>query len=117
VIGDLASLATTSGPGRTRSAASAKRGSYDVDAAWADVGATMALGVVLSSGLARADASRAWMQIPWPDGLPKRGSRPPKARVEPLELARVSTPLLGLILVRRLAGAALARLRPARRAS
>jgi len=117
VIGDLASLTMAPAPGRARSRASAKRDAYDVDAAWADVGATLALGVVLSSGLARADTSKSWAQIPWPDGVPKRGSRPPRARVEPLELARVSTPLLGLILVRRLAGAALARLRPARRAS
>jgi hypothetical protein len=111
VIGDLESLAAPS------PAAAPTTPGYDVDAVWADVGATMALGVVLASGLARGDASTAWKQIPWPDGPLPRGARPPRARVEPLELARVSTPLLGLILVRRLAGGAIARLRPAKRST
>jgi hypothetical protein len=37
--------------------------------------------------------------------------------VEPLELARVSTPLLGLVLVRRLIGAGIAKLPLPRRGS
>lgn len=110
VIGNLGSLAAAGSPQPETAVAD-----YDIDAVWSDVGATMALGVVLASGLARGDASKAWKQIPWPDGPLPGGARPPRARVEPLELARVSTPLLGLILARRLTGAALARLRPAKR--
>jgi hypothetical protein len=112
VIGDLEGLAAV-----PRAAAAAPATGYDVDAVWADIGATMALGIVLASGLAKPDASKAWNRIPWPDGPLTPGRRPPRARVEPLELARVSTPLLGLILVRRGLGAAVSRLRPARRAS
>ena len=111
IIGDLHAL--TVGPAARASAAT----TYDVDATWADIGATMALGIVLASGLARGEASKAWSQIPWPDGPLAAGRRPPRARVEPLELARVSTPLLGLILARRFLAAAGSRLRPARRAS
>jgi hypothetical protein len=119
VLGDLAALAGApafaGAPARAADASAAPPAAYDVDAVWSDVGATMALGVVLASGLARGDASKAWQQIPWPDGPLPIGARPPRARVEPLELARVSTPLLGLILVRRLTGAAVGRLRPAKR--
>jgi hypothetical protein len=109
VVGDVAALravpeAREAGP------------PFDDDATWADIGATAALGIVLASGLARGPKV-AELDPMWPDGPIPRGSPPPRARVEPLELARVSTPLLGLILVRRVIGAALARLRPARRAS
>jgi hypothetical protein len=113
VVGDLETLATASPTPAKRAEAAA----YDIDVVWADVGATMALGIVLASGLARGDASEAWKHVPWPEGPLIPGRRPPRARVEPLELARVSTPLLGLILVRRLIGAAVSRIRPARRAS
>jgi hypothetical protein len=112
VVGDLDALSIR--PART---ARAKGVVYDADAASADIGATMALGVVLASGLARGSAPQSWKDIAWPDGPIPRGAPPPRARVEPLELARVSTPLLGLILVRRLIGAAAARVRPVRRAS
>lgn len=114
VVGDLETLAAPPTPIR-KPRARAK--AYDVDAVWSDVGATLALGIVLASGLARGDASEAWKHVPWPEGPLTPGRRPPRARVEPLELARVSTPLLGLILVRRLIGAAASRIRPARRAS
>jgi len=76
------------------------------EAAWPRIGATMALGIVLASGLARGAGARETIDAAWPDGPPERGSQPPRARVEPLELARVSTPLLGLVLVRRMVGAA-----------
>ena len=78
--------------------------------AWPTIGATAALGIVLASGLARDAASVAGVEEAWPDGPLDRGTPPPRPRVEPLELARVSTPLLGLVLVRRLLGAAVSRL-------
>jgi hypothetical protein len=117
VVGNLGALASTPAwlsVATTKADREAERKTYDADAAWAEIGATLALGVVIASGLARGDAVKAWEQIPWPDGPVPRGAPPPRARVEPLELARVSTPLLGLILVRRLIGGALARLRSAR---
>jgi hypothetical protein len=111
VIGDLEALTAAPAP------RAEDREPYAVDATWAEIGATVALGIVLASGLARADESAAWNRIPWLDGPVAKPVRPARARVEPLELARVSTPLLGLILVRRLFGSALSRLRPSRRAS
>src|SRR5207247_2440901 len=70
------------------------------------IGATAALGIVLASGLARDAASVAGVEEAWPDGPLDRGTPPPRPRVEPLELARVPTPLLGLGLVRLLPRAA-----------
>jgi hypothetical protein len=111
VIGDLANL--TSKPSAARQPTAAQRRA--ADEAWPVIGATMALGVVLASGLARGGTASQAMDAAWPDGPPERGAPPPRARVEPLELARVSTPLLGLILVRRLLGAATSRIpRPGR---
>jgi hypothetical protein len=114
VIGDLSSLTTSSQPTSTKAAsawslktAAARRAA---DAAWPTIGATASLGIVLASGLARDASSVADVVEAWPDGPLDRGTPPPRPRVEPLELARVSTPLLGLVLVRRLLGAAASRL-------
>jgi len=112
VIGDLASLVAPSATAAAADGAramshAARRAAED---AWPTIGATAALGIVLASGLARDAASVAGVEEAWPDGPLDRGTPPPRPRVEPLELARVSTPLLGLVLVRRLLGAAVSRL-------
>ena len=105
VVGDLASLAATPEPA----------GSHDggptetPDEPWADIGARAAVGIVLASGLARGAGATAGAEVAWPDG-PLPGGPPPRARVEPLELARISTPLLGLVVIRRLIGSAVSRL-------
>jgi hypothetical protein len=121
VIGDLESLAA--------GAASTMRGAHaeppsdhptadaDADAAWADIGARTAMGIVLASGLARGSQAAAGDDAGWPDGPAGRSKAPQRARVEPLELARISTPLLGLLLLRRLAGAVVSRLPLPRRRS
>jgi hypothetical protein len=120
VVGDLASLVAPS----SRAAGGAVRKAPAVsvaarraaEEAWPRIGATAALGIVLASGLARDASSVAGVEDAWPDGPLDRGALPPRPRVEPLELARVSTPLLGLVLVRRLVGAAASRLPLPRRA-
>lgn len=103
VIGDLATLAPAV-PRATRKASRTVREGTP-DETWADVGATAAVGIVLASGLARGPKATTTGEA-WPDGPIDTGPPPPRARVEPLELARVSTPLLGLVLLRRLIGAA-----------
>ena len=112
VLGDLANL--TAKPVAVRKATKAQL--QAAEEAWPKIGATMALGVVLASGLARGKSSSAAVEAAWPDGPADRGAPPPRARVEPLELARVSTPLLGFVLVRRLMGAAASRIPRPRRA-
>ncbi len=107
VIGDLESLAATPAP----ATAPAER---TPDEVWADAGARAAVGILLASGLARGAKSKAGSPVLWPDGAIDWGPPPPRARVEPLELARISTPLLGLVLLRRLVGSAVGRLRPRR---
>ena len=113
VIGDVARLAPEPVVQEEPTAAHRRA----ADEAWPTIGATMALGIVLASGLARGSASSDAVEAAWPDGPIDRGSLPPRARVEPLELARVSTPLLGFVLVRRLLGAAVDRIPRRRRAS
>ena len=114
VIGDRATLAPASPRAAARKSApavpakSAPRAA--AEEAWPTIGSTAALGIVLASGLARDASSMAGVEEAWPDGPLDRGTPPPRPRVEPLELARVSTPLLGLVLVRRLLGAAVSRL-------
>jgi hypothetical protein len=113
VVGDLASLVASSpaagrAPDKARATGAAARRA--AEEAWPRIGATAALGIVLASGLARDASSVAGVEDAWPDGPLDRGTPPPRPRVEPLELARVSTPLLGLVLVRRLVGAAASRL-------
>jgi hypothetical protein len=123
VIGELESLAPpmeATGAGReafggaATADASAAAAADISDATWADVGATTAMGIVLASGLARGSDATAGRDSGWPDGAPPRPKAPPRARVEPLELARISTPLLGLVLLRRLVGGVVGRL-PLRR--
>lgn len=113
VVGDLASLAPE--PVVAPEPIEAER--LAAEEAWPKIGATMALGIVLASGLARGATSSAAVEAAWPDGPIDRGAPPPRARVEPLELARVSTPLLGFVLVRRLLGAATSRIPRPRRAN
>lgn len=102
VIGDLANL-TPKPPASRPPTAGQRRAAEE---ARPKIGATMALGVVLASGLARGGSASEAIAASWPDGRAERVTPPPRARVEPLELARVSTPLLGFVLVRRLLGAA-----------
>jgi hypothetical protein len=112
VIGDLESLAapaSTPDPDAPPAAIS--------DATWAEVGAEAAVGILLASGLARGSDAEAGGASAWPDGQIGRTKAPPRARVEPLELARISTPLLGLVVLRRLVGAAISRLPLPRRRS
>jgi hypothetical protein len=108
VIGDLQSLAATERRPTRKAARTLRAGTPDET--WAQVGATAAVGILLASGLARGPKAMAGSAEAWPDGAPKAGPAPPRARVEPLELARLSTPLLGLVLLRRLVGAVAARL-------
>ena len=120
VVGDLASLAAPSSPAAGSAAdespAMSEADGRVAEEAWPRIGATAALGIVLASGLARDASSVAGVEDAWPDGPLDRGTPLPRPRVEPLELARVSTPLLGLVLVRRLVGAAASRLPLPRRA-
>jgi hypothetical protein len=120
VLGDLESLATPAAWGA--GAASGKPGAAPAaaaisDATWAEVGAEAAVGILIASGLARGAESQAGSEAAWPDGEVGRTKAPPRARVEPLELARISTPLLGLVVLRRLVGAAFSRLPLPRRRS
>ena len=122
VIGDVDSLATLASKGAAKAAqARATPGEATPaaisDATWAEVGAEAAVGILLASGLARASDSGTGSDAAWPDGQIGRAKAPPRARVEPLELARISTPLLGLVVLRRLVGAALAKLPLPRRRS
>ncbi|HUG29252.1 MAG TPA: hypothetical protein VMQ65_01890 [Candidatus Limnocylindria bacterium] len=110
VIGDLESLAAPT-------AAASTDGGITADAAWADIGAQTAMGIVLASGLARGSQAAAGADVAWPDGSVGRLEAPPRARVEPLELARISTPLLGLVLLRRLAAGLVSRVPLPRRGS
>jgi hypothetical protein len=112
VIGDLESLA---GPASTPGADAPPAAISD--ATWAEVGAEAAVGILLASGLARGSDAEAGAPSAWPDGQIGRTKAPPRARVEPLELARISTPLLGLVVLRRLVGAAISRLPLPRRRS
>ncbi len=116
VIGDLDALAPPAPKAQSVRAGSDSTPDISI-ATWADVGATSAIGILLAAGLARGAGSRPGSEAAWPDGPPDRTSPPPRARVEPLELARVSTPLLGLVLVRRLIGAGIAKLPLPRRGS
>jgi hypothetical protein len=109
VVGDLDSIAAAAAPAASAAEAEGERTPDDV---WANAGARAALGILLASGLARGAKSKAGSAVLWPDGAIDWGPPPPRARVEPLELARISTPLLGLVLLRRLVGSAVGRLRP-----
>lgn len=115
VVGDLESITATptaaAGAAKSTSEAAAAATPDDV---WAEAGARASLGILLASGLARGAKSKAGSAVLWPDGAIDWGPPPPRARVEPLELARISTPLLGLVLLRRLVGSAVGRLRPRR---
>ncbi len=125
VIGELESLAQPvraaagGAPSPAVDARSPVRGAAGEisDATWADVGATAAMGIVLASGLARGSEATAGSDTAWPDGALAQTKPPPRARVEPLELARISTPLLGLVLLRRLVGGVIGRLPLPRRGS
>ena len=109
VLGDLESLAAPAATSAAAAGADAATSSIS-DATWAEVGAEAAVGILLASGLARGAESQAGSDAVWPDGQIGKAKAPPRARVEPLELARISTPLLGLVVLRRLVGAALSRL-------
>ena len=113
VIGDLDSLAAPASAG----VAKAPKGAAIIDATWAEVGAEAAVGILLASGLARGPESKSRSDAAWPDGQIGTTKAPPRARVEPLELARISTPLLSLVVLRRLVGAAFSRLPLLRRRS
>jgi hypothetical protein len=115
VLGDLESLATAERRAARKAARTLRTGTPDET--WAQVGATAAVGILLASGLARGPKATGGSGEAWPDGMPDAGAPPPRARVEPLELARLSTPLLGLVLIRRLVGAVLSRLPLPRRRS
>jgi hypothetical protein len=115
VIGDLESLAAAERRPARKAARTLRAGTPDET--WAQVGATAAVGILLASGLARGPKAAEGSGEAWPDGAPEAGAPPARARVEPLELARVSTPLLGLVLLRRLVGAVLSRLPLPRRRS
>lgn len=115
VIGDLESLVAPASKGTATDADAAPAAISD--ATWAEVGAEAAVGILLASGLARGAESRSGSDATWPDGQVGKAKAPPRARVEPLELARISTPLLGLVVLRRLVGAAFARLPLPRRRS
>jgi hypothetical protein len=121
VVGDLEQLAEpvpVAAPGAEEGAAASVADTASVadaarrtsDEVWAEIGARASVGIVLASGLARGAASRAGSEVAWPDGPIPAGPRLPPARVEPLELARLSTPLLGYVLVRRLIGSVVSRL-------
>ena len=94
VIGNLASLA---GPQPGRPGGEAPLGSILVAP---DVAAEMALGVLLASGIARADGSAARAGTIW---------------VEPIEVARVSTWQLAAVVGRRTLGSVDRKLRGLRR--
>lgn len=118
VIGDLGSLAAPAAPSTSSSSAGASLpDERAAEAAWAEIGGRTAMGIVLASGLARGSQATAGSDAAWPDGPPPRPKAPARTRVEPLELARISTPLLGFVLLRRLADALLARLALLRRGS
>jgi hypothetical protein len=130
VIGDLGLLAPPYGERKRRGAKggqAAKAGDAaavapeaaadDTSGAWPQIAARTAAGILLASGLARGAAAKAGTDLAWPDGPIDTGPPPPRARVEPIELARISTPLLGVIVLRRLVGGVLAKLRPSRRAA
>jgi hypothetical protein len=133
VIGDLDDLAPAKRAARARrgraradAAEPARAGAVIVedraaggtpDDAWSQIGARMAAGILLASGLARGAAAKAGADRAWPDGPIEQGPPPPRAQIEPIELARVSTPLLALVVIRRLVGAVLARFLPSRRAA
>ncbi len=107
VIGDLEALApATAPPGAAKPTP---------DETWARVGATAAVGILLASGLGPSAARKAGLDKSWPDGQPRAGPPPPRARAEPIELARVSTSSLAAMVCRRVAGAFVARLTPWRR--
>jgi hypothetical protein len=115
VLGDLESLAAAERRVARKAARTLRTGTPDET--WAQVGATAAVGILLASGLARGPKATEGSGEAWPDGVPDAGTPPPRARVEPMELARLSTPLLGLVLLRRLVGAVLSRLPLPRRRS
>jgi hypothetical protein len=119
VIGDLEALAMPAGASEAGAAEAPSAGERESigDVTWAEIGARTAMGIVLASGLARGSESTAGTDAAWPDGSLGRAKPPPRARVEPLELARISTPLLGLVLLRRLIGGVVSRLPLPRRGS
>lgn len=119
VLGDLETLAApVAAPASRRAAPDTGSAPAAIsDATWAEVGAESAVGILLASGLARGAEAQSGSDAAWPDGPIGKAKAPPRARVEPLELARISTPLLGLVVLRRLIGAAFARLPLARRRS
>jgi hypothetical protein len=118
VLGDLESLAApASAPMPAAVAGADARTAAISDATWAEVGAEAAVGILLASGLARGAEARSGGETAWPDGQVGTTKAPPRAHVEPLELARISTPLLGLVVLRRLIGAAFSRLPLLRRRS
>jgi hypothetical protein len=63
-------------------------GGVSVSSSWPEVGSALVIGVVRGSGLLGSGAGRS---------LP-----PPRARIETLEVARVSTPIVALVVLRRL---------------
>ncbi len=119
IVGDLESLAAPVAPPMTDAGSTVARALRHqiADETWAEIGGRMAMGIVLASGLARGSQAAAGSDAAWPDGPVGRLKAPPRAYVEPLELARISTPLLGLVLLRRLAGGLLSRLPLPRRGS
>jgi hypothetical protein len=116
VVGELEALAPAPSAGQGTAAGATSRagepetGSVAVSVA-ADITATTAVGVVLATGLARGAKSVAGLETAWPDGPLDPDQRMPRPQVEPLELARLSTPLLAVVLVRRVAGGITTRIR------
>jgi hypothetical protein len=104
VLGDLRSLAPS-----PSTAVAAESGATGSETPWAEVGARAAMGILVASGLARGASQVDDGSL---DGELAPVVVAPRVRAEPLELARVSTPLLAVVLARRLA----ARLKPTRRA-
>jgi hypothetical protein len=118
VIGDVQQLAPPAGAKITAGDGPGSPATSSApDATWSQVGARTAAGILLASGLARGAAAEAGTDQAWPDGPIDMGPPPARARVEPIELARISTPLLAVIVLRRLVGEALARFLPSRRAA
>lgn len=113
VIGELATLA----PMPSAEAPEPPPTPETPDEVWAEVAARAAVGIVLASGLARGKVATAGSEVAWPDGPLPIGSLPPPTGVEPLELARLSTPLLGFVLLKRLIASAASRLPLPRRGS
>lgn len=118
VIGDLGSLAVpaASRSGRSGAVASLSRPPV-ADETWAEIGARTAMGIVLASGLARGASATAGLEAAWPDGPVGLSKAPSGSHVEPLELARISAPLLAFVLLRRLVSGFVSRLPLPRRGS